>query len=136
MPRDRIRFCFPPMQQMGSMHSKLQLLKYEAYMRIVVPTGNLMSHDWGETGTMENVRVLFGRRWEAASADRGVWQMVFIIDLPKFQTAEERDAQELTPFAEDMLYFLQAQGLDDKLLASLRNYDVSETARYQFVHTM
>ena len=31
------------------------LLKYEKYMRIVVPTGNLMSYDWGETGTMENV---------------------------------------------------------------------------------
>lgn len=57
VPRDRIRFCFPPMQPMGSMHSKLQLLKYGEYMRIVVPTGNLMSLDWGETGTMENVRV-------------------------------------------------------------------------------
>lgn len=56
VPRDRIRFCFPPMQAMGSMHSKLQLLKYDGYLRIVVPTGNLMSYDWGETGTMENVR--------------------------------------------------------------------------------
>jgi len=55
VPRDRIRFCFPPMQAMGYMHSKLQLLKYEGYLRIVVPTGNLMSYDWGETGTMENV---------------------------------------------------------------------------------
>jgi hypothetical protein len=40
---------------MGAMHSKLMLLKYENYMRVVVPTGNLMSYDWGETGTMENV---------------------------------------------------------------------------------
>jgi hypothetical protein len=40
---------------MGAMHSKLMLLKYEKYMRVVVPTGNLMSYDWGETGTMENV---------------------------------------------------------------------------------
>jgi hypothetical protein len=59
VPRDRIRFCFPPMQPMGSMHSKLQLLRYETYLRIVVPTGNLMSYDWGETGTMENVWVSF-----------------------------------------------------------------------------
>ncbi|KAG7290499.1 hypothetical protein NEMBOFW57_000501 [Staphylotrichum longicolle] len=116
VPRDRIRFCFPPMQPMGSMHSKLQLLKYEKYMRIVVPTGNLMSFDWGETGTMEN--------------------MVFIIDLPKLQSAEQRDAQALTPFAEELFYFLQAQGLDEKLLASLRNYDFSATSRYQFVHTI
>ena len=60
VPRDRIRFCFPPMQHMGSMHSKLMLLKYERYMRIVVPTGNLMSFDWGETGTLENVGVVVG----------------------------------------------------------------------------
>jgi hypothetical protein len=46
VPRDRIQFCFPPMQQVGAMHSKLMLLKFEKYMRIVVPTGNLMSFDW------------------------------------------------------------------------------------------
>lgn len=62
--------------------------------------------------------------------------MVFIIDLPKFQSAEQRDAQALTPFAEELFYFLRAQGLDEKLLASLRNYDFSATSRYQFVHTM
>ena len=72
VPRDRIRFCFPPMQHMGSMHSKLMLLKYERYMRIVVPTGNLMSFDWGETGTLENVGVVVG--FAGVSADRrGRW---------------------------------------------------------------
>jgi hypothetical protein len=62
--------------------------------------------------------------------------MVFLIDVRKFETAEERDAQKLTPFAEELFYFLAAQGLDEKLLSSLRNYDFSETARYGFVHTM
>jgi hypothetical protein len=38
----------------GSMHSKLQLLKYSNYLRIAVPTGNLLAYDWGETGVMEN----------------------------------------------------------------------------------
>lgn len=51
-----LRFVFPPTQSFGSMHSKLQLLKYSKYLRIVVPTGNLVPYDWGETGTMENVR--------------------------------------------------------------------------------
>lgn len=37
------------------MHSKLQLLKYPSYLRLVIPTGNLVSYDWGETGVMENV---------------------------------------------------------------------------------
>jgi hypothetical protein len=62
--------------------------------------------------------------------------MVFIIDLPKFQTAEEKEAQKPTLFMEELLYFLRAQELDEKLVASLRNYDFAETARYHFVHTM
>lgn len=62
--------------------------------------------------------------------------MVFLIDLPKWETAEQREAQEMTPFAEDLLYFLRAQGLDEKLVSSLKNYDFSETSRYGFVHTM
>ncbi|KAL2164557.1 hypothetical protein VTH06DRAFT_3774 [Thermothelomyces fergusii] len=116
VPRDRIRFCFPPMHGFGSMHSKLMLLKYEKYLRIVVPTGNLMSFDWGETGTMEN--------------------MVFILDLPRFETAEERVAQKLNRFADQLFYFLRAQGLDEKLVDSLRNYDFTEAGRYEFVHTI
>lgn len=40
------------------MHSKLQLLKYPRYLRIVVPSGNLVPYDWGETGVMENVCVI------------------------------------------------------------------------------
>jgi hypothetical protein len=55
-PSNRVRFCFPPMYgPIGHMHSKLMLLKYEAYLRIVVPTGNLVAYDWGETGGIENV---------------------------------------------------------------------------------
>lgn len=50
-----IKFCFPPMHGVGAMHSKLQLLKYPSRLRVVIPTGNLMPYDWGETGVMENV---------------------------------------------------------------------------------
>lgn len=53
-----IRFCFPPMNGPGAMHSKLQLLKYPDHLRVVTPTGNLVSYDWGESGVMENVRSL------------------------------------------------------------------------------
>ena len=38
------------------MHSKLQLLAHPSYLRICVPTANLVPYDWGETGVMENVR--------------------------------------------------------------------------------
>lgn len=44
----------------GAMHSKLQLLKFPEYLRIVIPTANLVPYDWGETGVMENVRSAFG----------------------------------------------------------------------------
>ncbi|KAK3322337.1 tyrosyl-DNA phosphodiesterase-domain-containing protein [Apodospora peruviana] len=118
VPRERIRFCFPPMQgPIGNMHSKLMLLKYEGYLRVVVPTGNLMPYDWGDTGVMEN--------------------MAFIIDLPKLnQSAACAEKKKLTAFGEDLSYFLNAQGLDDRLVDSLRNYDFSETERYAFVHTI
>ncbi|KAK0711148.1 tyrosyl-DNA phosphodiesterase-domain-containing protein [Lasiosphaeris hirsuta] len=116
VPQDKIRFCFPKMLAQGNMHSKLQLLKYDSYLRIVVPTGNMIAYDWGETGSMEN--------------------MVFIIDLPKFETLEQSEAQELPVFGEDLLYFLTAQGLDGKLIDSLRKYDFSETSRYGFVHSI
>lgn len=47
------------------MHSKLQLLKYPKYIRIVVPTGNLVAYDWGETGVMENVNAMCDGRRES-----------------------------------------------------------------------
>lgn len=33
------------MMPAGSMHSKLQLLKFPGYLRIVIPTGNLVPYD-------------------------------------------------------------------------------------------
>lgn len=62
--------------------------------------------------------------------------MVFLIDLPKFETAAECEAQKLTPFAESLIYFLEAQELDNNLVKSLRKYDFSKTRRYAFVHSM
>ncbi|KAK0621288.1 tyrosyl-DNA phosphodiesterase-domain-containing protein [Bombardia bombarda] len=115
-----LRFCFPPMHgPAGAMHSKLQLLKYDGYLRVVVPTGNLVPYDWGETGVMEN--------------------MVFVIDLPKKvgqQMGGGGDNQQLTQFGEDLCRFLGAQGLDVNLIGSLRKYDWTETSRYAFVHSI
>lgn len=62
--------------------------------------------------------------------------MVFLIDLPRIQDAEKRETNVLTPFGEDLSYFLTAQGVDDKMIQSLRNYDFAETSRYAFVHTI
>ncbi|KAI0603242.1 phospholipase D/nuclease [Biscogniauxia sp. FL1348] len=116
VPKNLIRFCFPPMMPFGTMHSKLQLLKYPTYLRIVVPSGNLVPYDWGETGHMENI--------------------VFLIDLPRIEDPTSRPSNNLTEFGEELRYFLKAQGLDESLVNSLSNYDFSETNRYRFVHTI
>lgn len=51
-----VRLIFPPMGSfVRCMHSKLMLLFYKEFLRVVVPSANLVPHDWGETGTMENV---------------------------------------------------------------------------------
>ena len=66
-----LRLCFPSMEgQIHCMHSKLMLLSYRLYLRIVVPTANLVSYDWGETGEMENT--------------------VFLIDLPRLHDGERK----------------------------------------------
>ncbi|KAJ6441684.1 ubiquitin interaction domain-containing protein [Purpureocillium lavendulum] len=107
-----VRFCFPPMNGFGSMHSKLQLLKYQDYLRIVVPTGNLVPYDWGESGVMEN------------------YQLVFIIDLPRLESAAP---QEPTAFSLELKRFVQDMGVDNKMVDSLSNFDFSRTANLGFV---
>ncbi|KAG9252779.1 ubiquitin interaction domain-containing protein [Emericellopsis atlantica] len=109
----RVRFCFPPMKGSGSMHSKLQLLKYSDSLRIVIPSGNLVPYDWGETGVMEN--------------------MVFLIDLPRLSSA---NTYEETKFSQSLARFLQEAGVDVKMIDSVRNYDFSETKNLGFVYTI
>lgn len=44
-----LRLCFPSMEgQINCMHSKLMLLSYENFLRVVVPTANLVNYDWGK----------------------------------------------------------------------------------------
>ncbi|KAK2000525.1 ubiquitin interaction domain-containing protein [Colletotrichum falcatum] len=114
-PTGLVRFCFPPMHG-GNMHSKLQILKYEGYLRIVIPSGNLVPYDWGETGVLEN--------------------MVFLIDLPKLEGTQQTAHPAETLFGTELRRFLRALGLDEKLVKSLDNYDFTETSRYGFVHTI
>lgn len=63
-------------------------------------------------------------------------QMVFLIDLPRIEDPAKRATNMLTPFGTELQFFLEAQGVDKKMVASLLNYDFSETSRYGFVHTM
>ncbi|CAG9941949.1 unnamed protein product [Clonostachys rosea f. rosea IK726] len=108
-----VRFCFPPMNGPGAMHSKLQLLKYPDQLRIVVPTGNLVPYDWGETGVMEN--------------------MVFLIDLPRLGDAADHKP---TQFSTELARFLTEAKVDDRMVDSLTSYDFSRTERLGFVYSI
>ncbi|KAM3508241.1 hypothetical protein MY10362_001301 [Beauveria mimosiformis] len=110
---ENVRFCFPPMNGPGSMHSKLQLLKYPKYLRLVIPSGNLVPYDWGETEVMEN--------------------MVFLIDLPRL---EARGSCTMTVFGKNVARFLKASGVDETMVESLTNYDFSATADLGFVYSI
>ena len=52
-----LRLCFPSMEgQISCMHSKLMLLSHPNHLRVAVPTANLVSYDWGETGIVREFR--------------------------------------------------------------------------------
>ncbi|KAG6006059.1 hypothetical protein E4U21_007419 [Claviceps maximensis] len=109
-----VRFCFPPVKGFGCMHSKLQILKFPNYLRIVVPTGNLVPYDWGETGVMEN--------------------MVFLIDLPLL--SRDNTSPQTTPFYTHLQKYLEAMGVDARMIASLSAYDFAKTADIGFVYSI
>lgn len=112
-----LRLCFPSMEgQINCMHSKLMLLSHPTHLRIVVPTANLVPYDWGETGVMEN--------------------MVFLIDLPRLPDTKSTPPKPLTTFGKDLVYFLEAQGLESSIIQSLSKFDFSRTTDLAFVHTI
>lgn len=128
---DNIKFCFPEMRGPGSMHSKLQILKFPNYLRIVVPTGNLVPYDWGETGVMENVSL---PRLTPRSVTLTMQQMVFLIDLPLLNSANKSPTSTL--FCTHLQLYLQAMGVEDRTITSLSKYDFTKTADLGFVYSM
>ena len=112
-----LRLCFPSMEgQINCMHAKIMLLSHPSHLRIAIPTANLVPYDWGETGIMEN--------------------MVFVIDLPRLANGERTPVDRMTPFGEELVYFLRALGLQEEITSSIYNFDFSATRDFAFVHTI
>ncbi|KZF21292.1 phospholipase D/nuclease [Xylona heveae TC161] len=115
-----VRLCFPPMDgQVNCMHSKLMLLFYKDFLRVVVPTANLVPYDWGETGVMENT--------------------VFLIDLPRRPQDAPRlniDENNSTLFQRELVYFLESMGMHEDVRRGLLNFDFTATKDIAFVHTI
>ena len=101
---------------MNCMHSKLMLLSHPGYLRVAVPTANLVTYDWGESGEMEN--------------------MVFLIDLPRLPGSQRTTKEDLTFFGRELIYFLEAMGLEGSIIESLYNFDFRATKDIAFVHTI
>jgi len=115
--RSFLRLCFPSMVgQINCMHSKLMLLFHPHKLRVAVPSANLLNFDWGETGVMEN--------------------SVFLVDLPRLPEGVKAKAEELTPFGQELMYFLKKQGLDDDVQNGVLGFDFSATNDIAFVHTV
>ncbi|KAI5804075.1 tyrosyl-DNA phosphodiesterase-domain-containing protein [Peziza echinospora] len=112
-----VELVFPNMSgQINCMHSKLMLLFHSDYLRIVVPSANLVPYDWGEVGgVMENC--------------------VFIIDLPKLD-GDPVDESKLTFFAKELVYFCRAKGYPEKVIRALHRIDYSKTEGLAFVHSV
>lgn len=142
-----IRLCFPPMEgQVNCMHSKLMLLFHPSYVRIVVPTANLVPYDWGEQGgVMENVQIphlsaglAAGFCLLATGSELTTLQMVFLIDLPtNGQTPGDGPGPgSKTLFFESLVEYLAATTLNPAIIAKLEAFDFSQTAHLAFVHSM
>ncbi|KAI7181399.1 hypothetical protein D0869_11937 [Hortaea werneckii] len=115
--RSFLRLVFPPMEgQTWCMHSKLMLLFHPEKLRIAIPTANLLNFDWGETGSMEN--------------------SVFLIDLPRLPDGKKTQRESLTHFAQELLYFVQRQGLDEDVRNGILNFDFAATEHMAFVHSV
>jgi Tyrosyl-DNA phosphodiesterase len=112
-----VRLCFPKLLDKGRsiMHSKLMLLFYESYMRIVVPTANLVPYDWGETGVMENT--------------------VFLIDLPRRGDGAQAKEEDLTLFGKSLYAFLGNMGMQENVMKGVLNFDYENTKEIGFVYT-
>ena len=110
-----VRLCFPNMKgQINCMHSKLMLLFFKTHLRIVVPTANLISIDWGEGGgVMENT--------------------VFVVDLPQ---KDVTDSSTYPSFYHNLLTFIQAQGFPADVVRRLAEYDWFVTSSTDFVHSI
>ena len=113
-----LRLCFPSMDgQVNCMHSKLMLLSHPTYLRIAVPTANLVAYDWGESGQMEN--------------------SVFLVDLPRRPLdGQSGSSTHQTAFERELVYFLRAMDLEESLIESISDFDFTATKDLAFVHTI
>lgn len=143
-----VRPCYPPRKDREIMHSKLMLLFHDTHVRIVIPTANPISPDWGEKAQGENET---GNYVIDTDGKGGTMEnTAFLIDLPRLSDESHDDAKQArnedeeqrldkqhvkTRFGTEILRFLRAQNIPKDIIKTLRKHDWSLTHDIQFVHT-
>lgn len=62
--------------------------------------------------------------------------MVFLIDLPRLPEVRRTASEEMTFFGTEMIYFLEAMGLEQSIIDSIYNFDFTATKDLAFVHNI
>ncbi|CAB4492612.1 uncharacterized protein OCT59_015862 [Rhizophagus irregularis] len=104
IPNTNILLVHPPMSSMGHgcFHAKLMILIYDEWIRVVISSANLISHDWEIS---ENI--------------------VFIQDFPRYNENNIIN-NDLHLFAKELKDYLLAMGLKSHIIDKLPQYDYSK----------
>ncbi|CCG80764.1 Tyrosyl-DNA phosphodiesterase domain protein [Taphrina deformans PYCC 5710] len=118
----KLNMIFPPMNHANCMHSKLQLLFFDDFLRFVTPSANLMPYDWGETGTMENVMYV---------QDFPLKKLITGSDDTEDES--ESDSVKTPTFLADLTCFLRRSKYPGQIIADLEKYSFERATHVRFV---
>ncbi len=62
--------------------------------------------------------------------------MVFLIDLPRLSEGRRTKTKDMTFFGTELIYFLEALGLEQTIIDSMYNFDFTATGHLAFVHNI
>ena len=89
---------------------------------------------------MENVSSSLYFRTKHGQLFLGKSKMLFLIDLPRIDDSKPSTPEiakgRLTFFGQELLYFLEAMGLEQDVIRGVLQFDFAATENLAFVHTM
>ncbi|KAF8940875.1 hypothetical protein BGZ47_007578 [Haplosporangium gracile] len=95
---EKALYVHPPLGEFGSFHAKLMVLFYPTFVRIVISSANLVSHDWE--------------------------QLVNTVYVQDFEMLSSDSPEQLGEFGSTLLAFLTAMELPEKIIRAVRRVDL------------
>ena len=62
--------------------------------------------------------------------------MIFLIDLPRLPEGQRATKEDMTSFGTELIYFLEAMGLEHSIIDSIYNFDFTATTDLGFIHSI